>query len=166
MKIHHILFLAAIMLAGQLANAQSPIKNEANKKHGICVNSGAGVPTQLAFLSCITAFDALITEAQKTKQHAADQQRLFWAQAGQSAGLALILQVKIDNAKTTEAALTTKVCRLALRGLQAYSQIKLPANKSEAGSIFSPSDYDSDGIFGTPDYMINVNDRCNAKKAP
>ena len=134
-----ILGLAAVSLciAAPFAAVAGPLEN-AYKKFATCSNSGAGVPTELAFSACITAFDALIAEAQKP-QHSAKERRLLWANAGQSANLAMFLQLKTDNAQTKEAMLTDRVCSIALNGLKAFSQVKPKGTKDEMGGLFVPS---------------------------
>ncbi len=122
--------LAALSaLAGPFADAHA--------KHSTCV-SGAGVPTKLAFQACITAFDALIFEAQKP-QYSAKDRRLLWAKAGQSTNLAMLLQLKIDNAQTQDAMLNDAVCNIALNGLKAFSQVSPKGTKDEMDGLFVPS---------------------------
>ncbi len=136
-KLMFRLIAVSLCIAAPLPALAGPLE-DAQKKFGICVNSGAGVPTELASLACITAFDALIFEAQKP-QYSAKDRRLLWAQAGQSANLAMFLQLKIDRAQTKDAMLNDTVCNIALNGLKAYSQVKPKGTKDEMGGLFVPS---------------------------
>lgn len=131
----HITFkiLACALIAGIAFGIDAGAQSETAIDQTInsCLTSGAGVPTQLHYDSCLLAFDGAVAQAQKTEIHSDTRRRLYWAQAGQSAGIALLLKVSIDQAMTTES------CNVSLQGMKAYSQVNPPG---EPGSAFAASD--------------------------
>lgn len=99
------------------ASAASIKDEKATSKIEACLNSGVGVPTALTNAACGRAFNAAITEAQKSDIYSQQQRDLLWMQAAKAASLTMITRLKIDGV------LNETVCVVALNGLKADNQI-------------------------------------------
>lgn len=92
-------------------------KSEADKTIETCLNMGAGVPSELVYKACLTAFDTAIGEAQKTNIHSEVKRQLLWLQATQAASLSLVTKISMDNS------VSLRSCNIALNGLKADNQL-------------------------------------------
>ncbi len=126
-----ILGAALILTAVPMANAQTTSDADQAIDSCLMVEYKSGVPQELFYQGCLKAFSVAIAEAQKTDAYSDQRRRIYWAQAGQVAGVALLLKVNIDK----EMNVTT--CNIALQGMKAYSQVKPPA---APGSRLAASD--------------------------
>lgn len=108
-----------------------------------CLNSGEGVPTQLHHDVCVRAANLAWSEAQKTDVHSEQQQQLYWLQAGTAANIAVLTQVKIDQA------MSDRACQIAKFGLQCFNGVD-PEGPMKA-------------IYEKPDMMLNFYQDCEAQ---